>query len=64
MALSEIKTRIAQAEQAAGRAAGAVQLIAVSKVQPNARVRNVLEQGHRIFGENRVQEAASKWPDD
>lgn len=63
MALSEIKTRIAQAEQAAGRAAGAVQLIAVSKVQPNARVRNVLEQGHRIFGENRVQEAASKWPD-
>ncbi|AXI53178.1 YggS family pyridoxal phosphate-dependent enzyme [Sulfitobacter sp. JL08] len=62
MALSDIKTRIAQAEQAAGRAAGAVQLIAVSKVQPNARVRNVLEQGHRIFGENRVQEAASKWP--
>ncbi|WP_433990004.1 Pyridoxal phosphate homeostasis protein (plasmid) [Pseudoseohaeicola sp. NH-UV-7] len=63
MALSDIKTRIAQAEQAAGRAAGAVQLIAVSKVQPNVRVRNVLEQGHRIFGENRVQEAASKWPD-
>ena len=63
MALSDIKTRIAQAEQAAGRAAGAVQLIAVSKVQPNARVRNVLEQGHRTFGENRVQEAASKWPD-
>ncbi len=63
MALSDIKTRIAKAEQAAGRAAGAVQLIAVSKVQPNARVRNVLEQGHRIFGENRVQEAASKWPD-
>ena len=63
MALSDIKTRIAQAEQAAGRAAGAVQLIAVSKVQLNARVRNVLEQGHRIFGENRVQEAASKWPD-
>lgn len=62
MALSDIKTRIAKAEQAAGRAQGAVQLIAVSKVQPNARVQNVLEQGHRIFGENRVQEAASKWP--
>ena len=62
MALSDIKTRIAQAEQAAGRAQGAVQLIAVSKVQPNARVQYVLEQGHRIFGENRVQEAASKWP--
>jgi pyridoxal phosphate enzyme (YggS family) len=62
MALSDIKTRIAKAEQAAGRAQGAVQLIAVSKVQPNARVQSVLEQGHRIFGENRVQEAASKWP--
>jgi pyridoxal phosphate enzyme (YggS family) len=62
MALSDIKTRIAKAEQAAGRVQGAVQLIAVSKVQPNARVQSVLEQGHRIFGENRVQEAASKWP--
>ena len=63
MALSDIKTRIAKAEQAAGRVQGAVQLIAVSKVQPNERVKAVLEQGHRIFGENRVQEAASKWPD-
>jgi pyridoxal phosphate enzyme (YggS family) len=38
-------------------------LIAVSKVQPNARVQAVLEQGHRCFGENRVQEAEGKWPD-
>jgi PLP dependent protein len=38
-------------------------LIAVSKVQPNARVQDVLEQGHRCFGENRVQEAEGKWPD-
>ncbi|MGR3629406.1 MAG: YggS family pyridoxal phosphate-dependent enzyme, partial [Sulfitobacter sp.] len=37
-------------------------LIAVSKVQPDARVRAVLEEGHRSFGENRVQEAAGKWP--
>ena len=63
MSLEEIKTRIAQAEQAAGRAPRSVHLIAVSKVQPNERVEAVLEQGHRCFGENRVQEAAGKWPD-
>ncbi len=63
MGLNDIKDRIAQAETAAGRAAGTVELIAVSKVQPNARVASVLDQGHRCFGENRVQEAAGKWPD-
>ena len=34
----------------------------MSKVQPDDRVRAVLEAGHRVFGENRVQEAAGKWP--
>ena len=63
MSLHDITTRIRKAEAAAGRPAGAVKLIAVSKVQPNARVQSVLEQGHRIFGENKVQEAAGKWPD-
>ncbi|PCJ06428.1 MAG: YggS family pyridoxal phosphate-dependent enzyme [Rhodobacteraceae bacterium] len=63
MSLDQIKSRIAKAEIAAGRAPGAVTLIAVSKVQPNERVAEVLEQGHRCFGENRVQEAAGKWPD-
>lgn len=62
MSLEEIKSRIANAEAAAGRASGAVQLIAVSKVQPNARVEEVLKQGQRCFGENRVQEAEGKWP--
>ncbi|HBB85630.1 MAG TPA: YggS family pyridoxal phosphate-dependent enzyme [Sulfitobacter sp.] len=62
MSLSDIKNRIAKAEADAGRAAGSVKLIAVSKVQPDARVRAVLDEGHRIFGENRVQEAAGKWP--
>ncbi len=62
MSLSEIKTRIRNAEELAGRQAGSVQLIAVSKVQPNARVQAVLEQGHRLFGENKVQEAQGKWP--
>lgn len=63
MGLAEIKARVAAAEQAAGRAAGAVTLIAVSKVQPLARVEAALEAGQRVFGENYVQEAAGKWPD-
>lgn len=63
MSLFEIQDRIAKAEAKAGRAAGSVSLIAVSKVQPNARVEAVLQQGQRLFGENRVQEAAGKWPD-
>ena len=62
MSLQEIKTRIAKAEADAGRAPGSVTLIAVSKVQPLDRVEAVLEQGQKIFGENRVQEAAGKWP--
>ena len=63
MSLSEIKSRIAAAETTAGRAPGSVELIAVSKVQPNERVEAVLQEGHRVFGENRVQEAAGKWPE-
>ncbi len=63
MSLSEIQSRLSKAEAKAGRTPGSVQLIAVSKVQPNARVREVLQQGQRIFAENRVQEAAGKWPD-
>ena len=62
MSLSEIQSRIARAEAAHGRAPGSVRLIAVSKVQPLPRVRAVLDQGHRLFGENYVQEAAAKWP--
>ncbi|MFQ6753273.1 YggS family pyridoxal phosphate-dependent enzyme [Cereibacter sphaeroides] len=61
--LETIQTRIAAAEAAAGRAPGSVELIAVSKVQPLERVVAVLEAGHRIFGENYVQEAQGKWPD-
>ncbi len=62
MSLSEIKTRIQKAEELAGRTAGSTRLIAVSKVQPDTRVQAVLEQGHRLFGENKVQEAEGKWP--
>lgn len=63
MSLREIEARVAAACDAAGRDASAVTLIAVSKVQPLDRVEAVLDAGHRVFGENRVQEAQGKWPD-
>ncbi|MCB1366516.1 MAG: YggS family pyridoxal phosphate-dependent enzyme [Rhodobacteraceae bacterium] len=63
MSLAEIQSRITKAEADAGRTPGSVHLIAVSKVQPLERVEAVLSEGHRLFGENRVQEAAGKWPD-
>lgn len=63
MSLSDIKSRIQAAAKSAGRNPDEVTLIAVSKVQPNERVEAVLAEGHRCFGENRVQEAAGKWPD-
>ena len=62
MSLQEITDRVRTAEAATGRAEGSVKLIAVSKVQPNERVESVLDNGHRLFGENKVQEAAGKWP--
>jgi len=62
MSLSEVTARIAKAADQAGRSMDELSLIAVSKVQPNERVAAVLDQGHRIFGENKVQEAAAKWP--
>jgi len=62
MGLEDIRARLEKAEREAGRAPGSVTLVAVSKVQPLARVEAVLEQGQRIFGENKVQEAAGKWP--
>ncbi|MSU92338.1 YggS family pyridoxal phosphate-dependent enzyme [Rhodobacteraceae bacterium 2CG4] len=62
MPLQDITDRIRAAEAEAGRAPGAVRLLAVSKKQPEDRIRAVLDQGHRLFGENRVQEAAARWP--
>ncbi|WP_299360798.1 YggS family pyridoxal phosphate-dependent enzyme [uncultured Paracoccus sp.] len=63
MALDDITRRLRAAESAAGRDPGRVTLIAVSKVQPADRVRAVLQAGHRVFGENYVQEAQGKWPE-
>ena len=63
MSLAEIKKRIDKTEVSFSRSVGSTKLIAVSKVQPNERIKSVLDEGHRIFGENRIQEAQSKWPD-
>jgi pyridoxal phosphate enzyme (YggS family) len=62
MSLADIKNRIHQTEVNFSKSIGETELIAVSKVQPIAHIESVLEQGHRIFGENRIQEAQSKWP--
>ena len=62
MTLGIINSKIKQAEESAGRPIGSTQLVAVSKVQPNERVLNILKQEHTIFGENKVQEAQGKWP--
>ncbi|TGD44536.1 YggS family pyridoxal phosphate-dependent enzyme [Pseudotabrizicola sediminis] len=63
MSLAAIQSRLTAACAAHGRTPESVQLIAVSKVQPLDRVVGVLDQGHRLFGENYVQEAQAKWPD-
>ncbi len=63
MSLSSIQTRMRDAAALHGRNPREIHLIAVSKVQPLDRVEAVLNEGHRVFGENRVQEAQGKWPD-
>ena len=62
MSLSSVKQLINKSEAAANKKKNSVKLIAVSKVQPTSKVETVLKQGHRFFGENRVQEAFGKWP--
>ena len=62
MSLQEIIERLEATEREHSRQIGSTKLVAVSKVQPNERVHAVLSEGHRIFGENRVQEAFGKWP--
>ena len=60
--LARVTAEIAAAAHDAGRDPANVTLIAVSKVHEAARIRPVLEAGHKAFGENRVQEAEEKWP--
>ena len=60
-ARTEILNRIARAAKQAGRPAQAIDLVAVSKVQPDDRIDAMLATGQRLFGENRVQEAQGRW---
>lgn len=60
--LATIRARIAASCGAAGRQADAVSLVAISKTHPAEAVEAAAEAGQRIFGENRVQEAAAKFP--
>jgi PLP dependent protein len=57
-----LQQSIAAAAGGVGRAPTDVSLVAVSKMQPGEAIRTALEAGHRLFGENRVQEAQDKWP--
>lgn len=60
--LNEVKHNLVRAEQEAERPEGSVTLVAVSKTFDADAIRPVLEAGHRVFGENRVQESQGKWP--
>jgi len=60
--LAGIQDRIDQAARVARRKAADITLVAVSKTRPAARILPLIEAGQRVFGENRVQEAAEKWP--
>lgn len=61
--LHRIRDRIDKAATLAGRKPDAVTLIAVSKTRDADAILPLLDAGHRLFGENRVQETAAKWPD-
>jgi pyridoxal phosphate enzyme (YggS family) len=60
--LHRVQARIEAALAAAGRPPGAAQLVAVSKTHPAAAVTEALQAGQTLFGENRVQESAEKFP--
>jgi pyridoxal phosphate enzyme (YggS family) len=62
-ALDAISERIERACARAGRDPDSVRLVAVSKTFPADRVRKLLDAGHRLFGENLVQEALAKIPE-
>lgn len=60
--LRAIEEELKSALEEAGRPAGGVTVTAVSKTHDAERILPALEAGHRVFGENRVQEAMQKWP--
>jgi pyridoxal phosphate enzyme (YggS family) len=61
-ALAAVERRIAAAAREAGRDPADISLVAVAKTHPADSIRPAIDAGHRLFGENRVQEAEAKWP--
>lgn len=61
--LEDIHKRIDLAAESAGRKSSSVNLIAVSKTQPTSSILPIIHAGHKMFGENRIQEAQGKWPE-
>ncbi len=61
--LNDVLARIREAARACGRSPDEITLVAVSKTHAADRIVEVLAAGHRVFGENRVQEAVAKYPD-
>lgn len=62
-ARADVQEKMTKAAKLAGRKANDIQLIAISKTRSADEIRPLLAAGHTIFGENRVQESADKWPD-
>jgi pyridoxal phosphate enzyme (YggS family) len=60
--LADIRARIDRAARLANRRADSITLVAVSKTHPAEAIVPLIAAGQRVFGENRVQEAAEKWP--
>lgn len=60
--LARIRAALNAAAAEAGRKGDAISIVAVSKLHGPERILPLLEAGHRVFGENRVQEATAKWP--
>jgi PLP dependent protein len=60
--LIDIQSRIHAAATGAGRNTDDVRLVAVSKTHDADHIRRALQAGHKVYGENRVQEAEDKWP--
>lgn len=62
LSVKEVTENIRHAAEAAGRDPGDVRLVAASKTVPADRLIDAISAGVQTFGENRVQEAAAKWP--
>ena len=60
--LQDIRSKIEKSARIANRTPSDIALVAVSKTRSGDEIRPLLAAGHRVFGENRVQEAAEKWP--